>query len=168
MVTGAVFATRRSVLASVAGFDERFNLEYNDMDLCLRLRLLGYRIVYTPFAEFIHYEKSSRGEALPDGGEVALFLKRWKELLNNDPAFHPQFERYNLNITPSYRPNPWYDAVRLDAGLTTPTATNLAEPDSRPPAVLTSVAAKVRRHLEKLRRSYVKRRNRWTARRTLP
>ena len=73
MVTGAVVATRKSVLESVNGFDERFRLEFNDVDLCLRLRMLGYRNVYTPFAELIHYEKASRGELLPRGSELALF-----------------------------------------------------------------------------------------------
>ena len=51
IVTGAVFATRKSVLEQANGFDEMFSLDYNDVDLCLRLRLLGYRIIYTPFAE---------------------------------------------------------------------------------------------------------------------
>ena len=49
-VTGAAFATRRSALEAVNGFDERFALEYNDVDLCLRLKLAGYRIVQAPDA----------------------------------------------------------------------------------------------------------------------
>jgi hypothetical protein len=108
MVTGAVFATRRAVLEQLNGFDERFTLEFNDVDLCLRMRLLGYKIVYTPFAELLHYEKSSRGEALPRGDQVALFLKRWSELLDNDPAFHPGFDMWNINIVPLPTPEAWY------------------------------------------------------------
>jgi glycosyltransferase involved in cell wall biosynthesis len=65
MVTGALFATRRSLMEQVGGFDEQFSLEFNDTDLCLRLRTLGYRIVCTPDAEMVHVEKASRGETLP-------------------------------------------------------------------------------------------------------
>jgi len=100
MVTGAVFATRRSLLETVNGFDERFSLEFNDVDLCLRLRLLGYRIVYTPFAELIHHEKASRGERLPPASELALFLKRWRGYLVQDPHYHPRLDRESLEIRP--------------------------------------------------------------------
>jgi O-antigen biosynthesis protein len=109
MVTGAVFATRRSVLEMVDGFDERFSLEFNDVDLCLRLKLLGYKIVYTPFAELLHFEKASRGADLPRGDQVALFLKRWSELLKNDPAFHPGFDMRSTYIAPRAVTNPWYE-----------------------------------------------------------
>jgi hypothetical protein len=108
MVTGALFATRLSVLEALNGFDERFTLEFNDVDLCLRMKLLGYRIVFTPFAELLHYEKASRGTTLPRGDEVALFLKRWTELLDNDPAFNPGFDLESTFITPKQPADPWY------------------------------------------------------------
>jgi O-antigen biosynthesis protein len=108
MVTGAVFATRRSVLELVNGFDEQFSLEFNDVDLCLRLKLLGYKMVYTPFAELVHYERASRQNVLPSGDQAALFLKRWNELLNNDPAFHPGFYMWSVNIAPLPISGAWY------------------------------------------------------------
>ena len=100
MVTGAVFATRRSVLEQADGFDERFSLEFNDTDLCMRLRSLGYRIVCTPMAEMIHSEKASRGERLPPGEDVALFLSRWRQVLDNDPSWHPNLRRDILEMMP--------------------------------------------------------------------
>ena len=100
VVTGAVFATRKSVLEAANGFDERFSLEFNDVDLCLRLKTLGYRIVYTPHAELIHYEKSSRGDRLPPGEEVALFLKRWRDFIGDDPAYNPQLTTRSFEVQP--------------------------------------------------------------------
>lgn len=100
MVTGAVFATRRSVLEEVNGFDERFTLEFNDLDLCLRMRLLGHRIVYTPFAQLTHHEKASRGERPPAAQEVAAFLGRWRGLLAEDPAYHPRLTRDRMAPAP--------------------------------------------------------------------
>ena len=108
IVTGAVFATRKDVMETVNGFDERFSLEFNDADLCLRMRMLGYRIVYTPFAEFIHHEKASRGEVLPLGSELALFLKRWGEFLERDPAYHPQLARNTFDVRPLERVGEWW------------------------------------------------------------
>jgi hypothetical protein len=70
---------------------------------------MGYKIVYTPFAELVHFEKSSRGDQLPAGDQVALFLKRWTEILDTDPAFNPGFDMWNTNITPLAEPAAWYE-----------------------------------------------------------
>ncbi len=107
MVTGALFATRRSVLEEVDGFEERFSLEFNDTDLCLRIRALGYRIVYTPMAELVHSEKASRGERLPPGDDMALFLSRWRNWFDTDPAWHPNLRRDLLEVQPAVGPA-WY------------------------------------------------------------
>ncbi len=93
MVTGAVFATRKSVLEEMNGFDERFTLDFNDVDLCMRMRMSGYRIIYTPHATLIHHEKGSRGAATWPGSQLALFLERWEALLSHDPAFNAKLNR---------------------------------------------------------------------------
>ncbi len=98
MVTGAVFATRRSVLEQVGGFDQRLALEFNDLDLCLRLCLLGYRIVYSPHAELVHFEKASRGLAGTPGHELARFRRRWRAIIEDDPAYHPGLSRDDYKI----------------------------------------------------------------------
>jgi glycosyltransferase involved in cell wall biosynthesis len=108
MVTGAVFATRRSLMDEIGGFDEAFSLEYNDTDLCLRLRLLGYRIVYNPLAEMIHTEKASRGERLPPGDTTARFLMRWKPWIDADPSWHPGLRRDRIDMQPHVDRDAWY------------------------------------------------------------
>lgn len=108
MVTGAVFATRLSILKQLNGFDERFSLEFNDVDMCLRIRNLGYRIVYNPDAQFTHTEKASRGEAIPPGPEVSLFLSRWSRWLNNDPASHPGLSKGRLDLAAEPQVEAWY------------------------------------------------------------
>lgn len=108
VVTGAVFATRLSILKQTNGFDTRFSLEFNDVDLCLRIRNLGYRIVYNPEAQFTHTEKASRGETIPPGAEVALFLSRWARWLDNDPASHPGLSKARLDLIPEPDPKAWY------------------------------------------------------------
>ena len=107
-VTGAVFATRRSALEAVNGFDERFALEYNDVDLCLRLKLAGYRIVQAPDALLIHHEKASRGETAPPGRQTALFLRRWGQMIADDPAYHPGLRRDGFVVQPTPVGAEWY------------------------------------------------------------
>lgn len=108
IVTGAVFATRRDVLQRVSGFDENFPLNFNDVDLCLRLRLLGYRIVYTPFAEFTHYESASRAGMVTQAEEIALFMERWQDVLRDDPAYHPRLTRSSPDIVPLRSGTDWW------------------------------------------------------------
>lgn len=108
MVTGAVLATRRSVLEAIGGFDERFSLEFNDIDLCLKMRQQGLRIVYNPAAELIHSEKKSRGETAPPGEQLALFLVRWADWLADDPALPPRMRRDMLDLTPSAGAGDWF------------------------------------------------------------
>lgn len=66
-VTGACLMMRQEVFVELNGFDETFPLNYNDVDLCLRAHEAGYRNVYTPDAELIHYESVSRGRGLHPG-----------------------------------------------------------------------------------------------------
>lgn len=107
-VTGALFATRRSLMEEVDGFDERFTLEYNDIDLCLRLRALGYRIVCTPEAEMVHAERASRGDMPAGGDQYALFHQRWAGWLHDDPSWHPGLNRHNFEMMPIDDPAAWY------------------------------------------------------------
>lgn len=108
MVTGAVLATRRSVLEAIGGFDERFSLEFNDIDLCLKMRQAGLRIVYNPAAELIHSEKKSRGETAPPAEQLALFLARWNDWLADDPALPPRIRRDMLDLTPTAGAGDWF------------------------------------------------------------
>ena len=60
-VTAACMAIRADVFRAVGGFDEDMPLAYNDVDLCLRLRAAGWRILWTPAAELLHRESASLG-----------------------------------------------------------------------------------------------------------
>jgi GT2 family glycosyltransferase len=108
MVTGAVFATRRTLMEEFGGFDERFSLEFNDTDLALRLRAAGYRIVSTPFAQMVHTERASRRDTPPPAEEAELFYQRWSHWLANDPSWHPGLDLNRVEVMPSPISNPWY------------------------------------------------------------
>jgi len=48
-----------STYEKVGGFDERYFLYYEDVDLCARLRLLGYEVALNPSAKVVHYARRS-------------------------------------------------------------------------------------------------------------
>ena len=97
-VTGACLMVKKSLFDEVGGLEEGFAISLNDVDLCLKIRALGYLNVFTPFAELYHYESISRG--LDDQGEKAerynkesaKFREKWaKELEAGDPYYNPNF-----------------------------------------------------------------------------
>ncbi|MFC0408655.1 glycosyltransferase family 2 protein [Roseomonas elaeocarpi] len=99
-VTAACMALRRSVFEEAGGFDqEKLKVAFNDVDLCLKIRALGYRIVWTPLAELYHLESVSRGSDLrPETierfkREIAVMRERWGPVLDNDPFYGPNFAR---------------------------------------------------------------------------
>jgi hypothetical protein len=53
-VAGMFMLFRREVFARAGGFDERFFLYYEDVDLCRRLSGLGYRVQLVPAARVVH------------------------------------------------------------------------------------------------------------------
>jgi O-antigen biosynthesis protein len=99
-VTAACLLIRRSVYEEVDGLDESLRVAFNDVDFCLRVRRLGYRNLWTPFAELYHHESATRGyEDSPEkqarfAGEVERMQMIWGDELITDPAYNP-----NLTMT---------------------------------------------------------------------
>jgi O-antigen biosynthesis protein len=119
-VTSAVIVLRRQVYESVGGLNEDLPLWFNDLDLCLRIREKGYRIVWTPFAELYHFESRSVGSERATSN-AALFATmsdymeaRWSAVLANDPYYNPNLARdredFALAFPPRVRP-PWRDRL---------------------------------------------------------
>lgn len=105
-VTAACMLVKRSVFEEIGGFDESFEVAFNDVDLCLRMRETGKLIVQDPNVELYHYESKSRGyENTPEKlarfkGEVIRFRKRWKAFLEKgDPYYSPNLTLMNGECT---------------------------------------------------------------------
>ncbi len=60
-IVGAFFLTRKSVLDKVGMFDEDYFMYAEDIDLCLRIKQAGYKIMYLPEVKVIHYKGVSSG-----------------------------------------------------------------------------------------------------------
>ena len=88
-VTGACMALGRDAYEAVGGFDEGLAIAFNDVDLCLRLREAGWRIVLAAGAELLPRRvdlartarlgrpaRSVRGGVQADGGAVGAEAAR--------------------------------------------------------------------------------------------
>ncbi|WP_288130892.1 glycosyltransferase family 2 protein [Microbulbifer sp.] len=106
-VTGACLLLRKSVFEKVGGLNEAdLAIAYNDVDLCLKVREVGYRNLWTPFAELYHHESVSRGaddtaaKRRRAQREADYMRKRWGDQLDTDPAYNPNltliFEDFSL------------------------------------------------------------------------
>ncbi len=112
-VTGACLLIRRSLWQRLGGFDPAFSIALNDVDLCLRARQAGIRVVYAASAVLHHYESLSLGRhyagarAEREGVEVRLLAERWSAVMQDDPF-------YNRNLSheigrewqPAFPPRP--------------------------------------------------------------
>ncbi|KQT17207.1 glycosyl transferase [Methylobacterium sp. Leaf399] len=90
-VTGACMMVDRAEFERQGGFDERYAVNYNDIDLCLRIWEGGRRIVYCAQACLYHYESRNRARTV-DPGELARFHERWRPVLPRDPYYGEWFE----------------------------------------------------------------------------
>lgn len=95
-VTAACMLVKTSVFKAAGGFDEELRVAFNDIDLCMQVRQMGQKIVFTPYAELYHYESKSRGlEDTPEkqlrfSKEMKCFRRKWeRELLKGDPYYSP-------------------------------------------------------------------------------
>ncbi len=124
--TAACLLLRKTVYLEAGGFDEQnLPIAFNDVDLCLRLRELGYSVIYTPYACLYHHESISRGrdqeveQAKRARAEVRFFQKRWSKFLEEgDPFFHSRLSLASGSFTfDNIRPD--YPGIRFpDTGLT--------------------------------------------------
>lgn len=96
-VTAACLVVETQKFFRVEGFDaSTFAIDFNDVDLCLRLNAMGLRTLYVGGAVLHHRESASRRpspeSAARHRGEVEALKKRWGPLLAQDPHYHPGFD----------------------------------------------------------------------------
>ena len=100
--TAAMLLVRRAVFDAVGGFDEHhLRVAYNDVDLCLKIRDAGHKIVWNADVVAEHHESLSRGsDTRPEQeqrffAEQQVMFERWSAhpLFLNDPSYNPWFTR---------------------------------------------------------------------------
>lgn len=101
-VTAACMMTKKSIYEKLGGLDEKFEVAFNDVDYCMRVKQAGLNIVFTPYAKMYHYESLSRGYDTTEEkekrfrGESRRFLDKWGQKIKNGDEF------YNPHLTLKY------------------------------------------------------------------
>ena len=97
---------RKDIYEKVNYMDEEsFKVAFNDVDFCLKILEKGYRIVYNPYVELVHYESKSRGYEISKEKQERFekecnnFKEKWKERLSkSDPYYNINFTRSSCNF----------------------------------------------------------------------
>ena len=76
-VTGACFLVRREAFDAVGGFDDRYFMYVEEVDLCWRLARAGWRTGYEPSARVLHLGGVSTA-AIPYRMVIAHHLSLWR------------------------------------------------------------------------------------------
>ncbi len=94
-VTGACLLIRSCLYSDLGGMDEAYAVALNDVDLCLRAREAGWRVVYCAGAVLHHYESLSLGRhysgarAGLESVEVRRLRARFADAIEADPFYNP-------------------------------------------------------------------------------
>jgi GT2 family glycosyltransferase/glycosyltransferase involved in cell wall biosynthesis len=83
-VSGCCLAIRRDLFKQLRGFDPHFENGFEDADLCLRARALGYRVVYAPASEIVHLVSRTEGRFDREDENREKFKTRWSAKLVPD------------------------------------------------------------------------------------
>jgi GT2 family glycosyltransferase len=99
-VTAACMLVRKAAFDTVGMFDEdELTIAFNDVDLCVKLGLAGWKVIFTPDAVAEHRESISRGDDF-DEAKIPRFMRenevmrqRYAEILPVDPFYNAHFSR---------------------------------------------------------------------------
>lgn len=105
-VTGACLMVQRSVFEQAGGMSEGFAVALNDVDFCMKIRALGYKILWNPYARLFHYESKSRGYEDTEEKqrrfqkEIQRFQTKWEtEILEGDPCYSPNLTLHRADYS---------------------------------------------------------------------
>jgi GT2 family glycosyltransferase/glycosyltransferase involved in cell wall biosynthesis len=125
--SAAALMIPKSLFQSVGGFDPRYApAYYEDTDLAFKVRQAGYKVLYQPLSEVIHYEGATGGTDLATGTKKhqdinrSTFAETWATELvekpaSGDTAFLRQAPagRKNILVIDHYVPSPDRDSGSL-------------------------------------------------------
>ena len=88
--SGASIMIPKFLFEQLLGFDEYYNPAYcEDCDIALKIRNLGYRVIYQPLSKVVHFEGTTSGTDVLSGVKsyqienTKKLYQRWKHVLDN-------------------------------------------------------------------------------------
>jgi hypothetical protein len=120
-VTGECLMVRKDLYQRAGGLNVTdLAVAFSDVDFCLKLCELGFRNVWTPYAEFYHHGSAPEETTVtPDAacfrGDRDYLLRRWATSLGHDPVYNPNLTLEREDFSPAFPPRalkPWRKDVK--------------------------------------------------------
>ena len=118
--SGASIMVPKELYASVNGFDEAYVPAYcEDSDLALKLRSLGYRVIYQPLSVVVHYEGITSGTDL-EKGVKSYQIQNTKKLYSTWKPFLVDYQQAGIDLNKAKDRRASLRVLVLDACTPTP------------------------------------------------
>lgn len=88
-VSGGAVMLKRDLFKKLGGWDKRYFMFYEDLEMCRQARELGFKIYYYPKCRFIHRHGAS-GKSLADASN------QWRRLIPSSKIYHGLIKHYLL------------------------------------------------------------------------
>ncbi|HTR99273.1 MAG TPA: glycosyltransferase [Bacteroidota bacterium] len=85
-VSGAAMAVRRDVFEMAGGFDETYFMYYEDVDLCARIRRMGYEVHLIDAGDVVHLKGGSQPGGMPASLETEFRRSQLRYYRHHAPA----------------------------------------------------------------------------------
>ena len=82
---------KKSLFNKIGGWDKRYFMFFEDLELCRQIRKLGYKIYFFPSCHLIHCHGAS-GKALADSAN------QWRRLIPSSKIYHGLLKHYLLYL----------------------------------------------------------------------
>lgn len=80
--TGAFLMIKSELFEEVNGFNEDYEKEAQDIDLCLKVRRIGYDIQVLNLVQVIHFENGTRVKGEESNFDRSLFVRLWSSFIH--------------------------------------------------------------------------------------
>lgn len=88
-ISGGALIIRHSLFKKIHGWDERYFMYFEDLEMCRQIRQLGYKIFYYPQCQVLHHHGVS-------GQKLANTANQWRRLIPGSKIYHGVFYHYLL------------------------------------------------------------------------
>jgi len=88
-ISGGALIIKKSLFEKNGGWDKRYFMYFEDLELCRQVRKLGYKIFYYPPCRLIHRHGAS-------GKSIADTSNQWRRLIPSSKIYHGLIKHYLL------------------------------------------------------------------------
>ena len=89
-LSGGAMLISKKLFKTIGGWDKRYFMYFEDLELCRQVREFSYKIYYYPKCQFIHRHGAS-------GKKLANSQNQWRRLIPSSKIYHGTFKHYLIN-----------------------------------------------------------------------